>query len=263
MTSVAFVSHGGGPLPVLGDEQHRELVDSLQALTQELPDKPSVIVVVSAHWETKGFEITAAARPGLFFDYYGFPEESYELQYAAPGAPDLAREIATGMQALGIPIRLDEHRGYDHGVFIPLMLMYPEANIPVLQLSLDQAWTLEEHWQLGQQLSQVLPQDALLVGSGFSFHNMSVFFRPKTPAMLHEIQAFQTWLDETVTSSQMTLAESKARWLDWESAEGGRFCHPQEEHLLPLLVCHAAAKGAGKSFSFNVLGIQARHFIWS
>ncbi len=262
MSSIAFVSHGGGPMPILGDPGHKELVQTMQALTNDLPKQPSVIVMVSAHWETSGFELTAAANPDLIYDYYGFPEASYHLQYPAPGAPELARSIADKMENLGTHIRLNESRGFDHGMFIPLMLMYPDANIPVLQLSLDSSLSPEKHWQLGENLSQVLPEDALLIGSGFSFHNMRAFFNPQTPEKKASADAFQVWLDETVTGVDINVSEARQRWSQWSLAEGGRYCHPREEHLVPLIVCHAAAQKPGKSIAFTALNVKARHFIW-
>lgn len=262
MSKVAFVSHGGGPMPVLGDPSHAELVSTLKDLTQQLPKQPSVIVMISAHWETTGFEITAGANPDLIYDYYGFPDESYKLQYPAPGAPQLARDIATKMEAQGTHIRLNEGRGFDHGMFIPLMLMYPEANIPVLQISLASSLDPVQHWELGEQLAKVLPEDALVIGSGFSFHNMRTFFAPKTEQINHDVHAFQTWLDDTATSADVNLDEAKARWAKWSSVEGGRFCHPREEHLIPLIVCHAVAQKQGQSIPFTALDVEARHFIW-
>ncbi|MBM6552036.1 DODA-type extradiol aromatic ring-opening family dioxygenase [Marinomonas ostreistagni] len=262
MSSVAFVSHGGGPMPVLGDPGHQELVSTLQDLTQALPKQPSVIVVLSAHWETASFEITSAAKPELIYDYYGFPEESYQLQYPAPGAPELAQRMAEQLNAAGVAIKANASRGFDHGMFIPLMLMYPEADIPVLQISLASSLDPRQHWQLGEQLAKVLPEDALVIGSGFSFHNMRTFFAPKTEQINHDVHAFQSWLDETVTAVDIKPEQAQQRWSEWSKVEGGRFCHPREEHLIPLIVCHAIAQSQGRSIPFTALGVEARHFIW-
>lgn len=262
MCSIAFVSHGGGPMPLLGDPGHAELVSTMKSLATELPKQPSAIVMVSAHWETAGIELTAAATPEMIYDYYGFPEEAYQLKYPAPGAPQLAGMIADEMEARDIHIRLNASRGFDHGMYVPLMLMYPNANIPVLQLSLDSSLSPEKHWQLGEQLSQVLPDDALLIGSGFTFHNMRAFFSPQSSTAKASVHAFQQWLDETVTGESVTMEEAKQRWQEWDSAEGGRYCHPREEHLIPLVVCHAAAQRQAKSIAFNALNVEARHFFW-
>lgn len=260
MSAVAFVSHGGGPMPILGDPSHDELVSTLKGLAQQLPKQPSVIIMLSAHWETNGFEITSGATPELIYDYYGFPEASYQLQYPAPGAPQLAKEIAHSMRTQGTSIRLNETRGFDHGMFIPLMLMYPEANIPVLQISLTSSLSPSEHWLFGERLANSLPEDALVIGSGFSFHNMRAFFAPKTPQINQAVHAFQAWLDETVTSPD--VQDAQERWANWSSVEGGRFCHPREEHLVPLIVCHAIAQKQGVSVPFTALDVEARHFIW-
>ncbi|TDO96403.1 DODA-type extradiol aromatic ring-opening family dioxygenase [Marinomonas balearica] len=262
MSKVAFVSHGGGPLPILGDPEHFELVNTLKSLSSDLGDQPSVIVVVSAHWETEGFEITALATPDLVYDYYGFPEESYQLTYPAQGAPELAQELTNTLLERGINARLNKTRGYDHGVFIPLMLMYPEANIPVLEMSVDCSLDPELHWNMGKELANALPEDALIIGSGFSFHNMRAFFSPKTASVKANVNRFQTWLDETVTQENLSLEDAKARWKGWATVEGGRFCHPREEHLIPAIVCHGAAQKQGHSIPFEALGVEARHFKW-
>jgi len=133
--SVIFISHGGGPLPLLGDEAHQEMVDSLKNLATILA-KPSAIIVISAHWEENKPTITSGTNPSLIYDYYGFPKESYEIQYPAPGEPRLAHKMFDLLNKRGIETLLDEQRGFDHGVFVPLKIMFPEADIPCVQLSL-------------------------------------------------------------------------------------------------------------------------------
>ncbi|WCN11365.1 DODA-type extradiol aromatic ring-opening family dioxygenase [Marinomonas mediterranea] len=262
MSNIAFVSHGGGPLPVLGDPAHTELVNTLKSLSTELPAKPSVIVVVSAHWETDGFEITASAQPDLLYDYYGFPDESYKLTYPALGAPELAQELTNKLSKNGIKARLNKVRGYDHGVFIPLMLMYPDASIPVLEVSVDNTLDPELHWKMGEELGRALPDDALIIGSGFSFHNMRAFFSPKTGSFKSVVNHFQTWLDDTITQESFSIEDVKERWKGWADIDGGRFCHPREEHLIPAIVCHGAAQKQGSAIPFEALGVEARHFKW-
>ncbi|TPE49776.1 dioxygenase [Maribrevibacterium harenarium] len=262
MATVAFVSHGGGPMPVLGDPGHADLVVSFADLAKDLPKAPSVIVVVSAHWETRGIEVTGAANPELIYDYYGFPAASYQLQYPAPGQPELAEGLVQQLAKQGLPVTLNGKRGFDHGMFIPLMLLYPEANIPVVQVSLERNLDPALHWQLGEALTKSLPEDALLLGSGFNFHNMRAFFTPKTDGMLAQVNQFQTWMDQLVENTDLSPQEKATAWQGWSQVEGGRYCHPREEHLLPLVVCHGAAQGGAKTYLSQVMGVPARHYLW-
>jgi len=263
LSRVAFVSHGGGPLPVLGDAGHTELVNTLKAMRKQLPQDPSVIIMVSAHWESKGFQITAGPSPSLIYDYHGFPAKSYQIQYPSPGAPSVAEELARTLASKGQKLELNRQRGYDHGVFIPLLLLYPDAHIPVVQISLDNSLDAEKHWEFGAALGAALPKDALLLGSGFSFHNMQAFFSSKSPSNRASIHSFQSWLDETILSPEISVDDAAARWKHWDQAEGATYSHPREEHLIPLIVCHAAAQSQGRSsLPFSALGVEGRHFIW-
>src|SRR5512143_4067868 len=131
---IVYFSHGGGPLPILGDPGHRAMVDFMTQLPSQLT-RPEAILVVSAHWEESAATLVGAPQPPMFYDYYGFPAEAYEITYPAPGSPELANRVA-GLLNKNIPARIDSKRGFDHGLFIPLKLMYPQADIPSLQLSL-------------------------------------------------------------------------------------------------------------------------------
>lgn len=257
-----FVSHGGGPLPLLDDPGHRDLVASFAELAPRLPQKPSVIVVVSAHWEEAQITVNSGAAPDMLYDYYGFPEPSYQLQYPAPGAPELAERVAAQLSALGLPVANNRHRGFDHGVFIPLMLLYPEADIPVLQISLHKSLQPEIHWRLGQALAQALPEDALLLGSGFSFHNMPLFFQPLTSELENKLEGFNGWLDHLVCDAGLVAAEREQGWLGWAEAPAARLSHPREEHLIPLLVCAAANRTPAEKIEVDVLNVNARHYLW-
>lgn len=175
--NILFISHGGGPMPLLGDPGHREMVERLQEITGKLP-RPSAILLISAHWEATVPTITSGAHPELIYDYYGFPPASYEIQYPSPGEPVLAEKVKQALEMAGLPAKLNDQRGYDHGMFVPLKIMYPEADIPVVQLSLVHTLDAATHLAVGQAL-QALDYDKLLViGSGFSFHNMRAFFAP-------------------------------------------------------------------------------------
>ena len=174
-SSVLYLSHGGGPLPLLGDESHQELVNFLKYITARL-GKPSAIIVISAHWEEAEPTITSAAVPALIYDYYGFPKESYDIEYPAPGEPLLAHKVFDLLETHGIKSTLTDQRGFDHGVFVPLKMMYPDANIPCIQLSLVHGLQPLEHIQIGKALAGLMGENVLVIGSGFSFHNLNAFF---------------------------------------------------------------------------------------
>ncbi|MCP8897689.1 DODA-type extradiol aromatic ring-opening family dioxygenase [Gilvimarinus xylanilyticus] len=258
---VAFISHGGGPLPLLGDVAHAQLVTYLQKLSRELP-KPRAILVISAHWEAPVFTVSSGALPGLAYDYYGFPAAAYQIRYPCAGEPSLAHQVADALQAFGLEVALDDERRLDHGVFVPLKIMYPNANIPVVQLSLKQGLDTAAHLALGEAL-QGLNYDGLLVlGSGFSFHNMREFFN-SDPEAEQKNRAFADWLKQVCTNTQLTARERQEQWLQWQQAPQARFCHPREEHLLPLLSCTALAGRAADRYSeVSILNKTAAMLEW-
>ncbi|MFH2113853.1 MAG: class III extradiol ring-cleavage dioxygenase [Spirochaetota bacterium] len=243
---ILYIPHGGGPLPLLGDEGHLELVGFLRSIAASMA-KPKAIIVVSAHWEASVPTVTAGAFPALIYDYYGFPDEAYRLRYPAPGDPDLAGRIKSALDVAGLSLVMDTDRGFDHGLFVPLSLMYPEADIPCVQLSLVRGLDPALHLRIGQALAALVGEDILILGSGFSFHNMQEFFwLPGTSGQGDpRNDAFQTWLAETCGSSSLEPLERLERLAAWEAAPHARYCHPREEHLLPLHVCAGMAIGAG------------------
>ena len=258
---IAFISHGGGPMPLLGDPQHSELVEMLKQLPSQL-QKPKQIVVISAHWESDAIAITSSASPSLLFDYYGFPAESYQFKYPAPGAPELAEKIATSLSKEGFSVKLDDQRGLDHGVFIPLILMYPDADIPVLQISLSYSLDPAEHIALGEALAKLDESETLFLGSGFSFHNMRAFFADGAEIRTANEQ-FENWLNDTLLNRDLNKDEIRQHLIDWHSAPGAQFCHPREEHLMPLHVCFGiAGKSADLNRKIKILNKQASNFIW-
>lgn len=171
---VLFLSHGGGPLPLLRDEGHNEMVTCLQEIAAKIK-KPSAIIVVSAHWEEDIPTITSGVKPPIIYDYYGFPEESYHIEYPCPGEPLLASRLHNLLENVGIDAKLDEQRGFDHGLFVPLKIMFPDADIPCVQLSLVNSLNPAEHLNIGQSLQDLECENLLVVGSGFSFHNMKAW----------------------------------------------------------------------------------------
>lgn len=223
--------------------------------------KPDAILVISAHWEENVATLQSGARPPLFYDYYGFPKEAYEVTYPAPGNPALAGRIAALLQNNDIPARLDGARGFDHGLFIPLLMMYPDADIPALQLSLLGSLDPKSHMDLGKALSGLLSENILVIGSGFSFHNMGAFDWRSTNTPDPRNDAFQEWLVETCTGG--TQEEREKQLVEWEKAPSARYCHPREEHLLPLHVCAGMAQGPAETvFDDYILGKRAVAFLW-
>lgn len=259
---ILYLSHGGGPLPLLGEPGHQKLVEYLQQLAAQLP-RPKAILVISAHWEAPCATVGAACTPGLIYDYYGFAPEAYQLEYPCPGEPALAGRVHAALAAAGLPVAQDEQRGLDHGVFVPLMLMYPQADIPCLQLSLVDTLEADLHLRLGEALRALDEEALLVIGSGFSFHNMRAFFSDRSDTAHSANLAFDAWLHETCTSQNLDEPQRRARLQHWEQAPHARFCHPREEHLLPLQVCYGlAGRPCDEAHSLTVLGRKAAMFLW-
>lgn len=258
-----YFPHGGGPLPLLDDPGHANMVRFLRAFADTV-ERPEAIVVVSAHWERPAVTITAAPKPGLLFDYHGFPPESYEYRYPAPGDPTLAGRVDGLLRDAGIESRLDVERGFDHGLFVPLLLMYPQADIPCIQVSLRDGLDAAEHLAVGKALSALGDEPLLILGSGFSFHNMRELMSKRDDADEPRNQAFEDWLAETCCSAELSETERETRLIEWESAPHARFCHPREEHLLPLQVCYGIAGGpATRVFAEKVAGFMASAYRWN
>ena len=258
---IVYFSHGGGPLPILGDPSHAAMIEFMKQLPARLP-RPEAILVISAHWEENEATLLSAERPPMFYDYYGFPAAAYAITYPAPGHPALAQRIADLLSGSGVPARLDPRRGFDHGLFIPLKMMYPGADIPALQLSLIRGLDPAAHLALGRALRSLLPENILVIGSGFSFHNMRAFSWEGIAEPDPANDAFQEWLIETCTAS-LTGEEREQRLRDWAKAPSARYCHPREEHLLPLQVCYGLAqRQAELIFDDFILGKRGVAFLW-
>jgi len=258
---IVYFSHGGGPLPILGDASHKAMVDFMLQLPSQLR-KPDAILVISAHWEESAATLIGAQNPAMFYDYYGFPDEAYEITYPAPGSPELANRIAGLLIKNNMPARIDPSRGYDHGLFIPLKLMYPQADITSLQLSLLRSLNPAAHIALGKALRGLMQENILVIGSGFSFHNLRAFSWQGIGAPDPANDAFQNWLIEMCTGP-ITQPEREQRLIEWEKAPSARYCHPREEHLLPLHVCLGMAdKPAKLIFNDQILGKRGVAFLW-
>lgn len=230
-----FVSHGA-PTLVIDPVPTR---DFLLGLGKALP-RPKAILAVSAHWDTPAPRSSLAETPPTIYDFYGFPDELYDMTYTAPGDPALAEKTARLVEGAGLPIGLDKGRGLDHGAWVPLTLMYPEADIPVTQLSIQSHMSPEHHLELGRALAPLREEGVLILSSGNATHNLrEVFQHPIDGAPAPYARAFADWLTERVKAGDH---DALARYL--ELGPNGQRCHPTPDHYVPLLVA-AGAGGAG------------------
>lgn len=237
-----FIPHGGGPCFFMDDPQGlwTGMAAFLRSLPSLLPAPPKAILLVSAHWETKGFAFTGSAHPPLIYDYFGFPPETYQLHFDVPGAPEVAGRAASLLNDAGMAAAVDGQRGLDHGAFIPLKVAFPDADVPVVEMSVEHSLDPALHLAAGRALAPLRNEGVLIIGSGMSFHNMRGYGDPRFTVPSAE---FDGWLTSAVT------AKAKARTAqlgDWEHAPAARQSHPREEHLIPLLVAAGASDGAGQ-----------------
>ena len=235
-----FISHGGGPWPYLDGPFRRmfdQLEQSLHDIRRELRNTPRSVLVITGHWEESGFAISSGEQPGMVYDYSGFPEHTYHIRYSAPGSPELARRVQELLEAGGVPARLDPERGYDHGTFSVMKPLYPEENIPLVQLSIDRSYDPQLHLQLGRLLAPLRDEGVLVIGSGLSYHNMSGM---RGSEGIEPSRAFDGWLQDVLVDG--ALGERSPRLIDWESAPLARAAHPQEDHLIPLMAVVGAAE---------------------
>ena len=251
-----FVPHGGGPCffmdPAGGppDPMWRPMQVYLAGLIASLPERPRAILLVSGHWEQPVATVHVGAHPALLYDYGGFPPHTYELRWDAPGAPDVARRAANLLRAAGHPVAEETARGWDHGVFIPMKVAVPGADIPLVQLSLRADLDPAAHIAIGQAFAPLRDEGVLIVGSGMSFHNMRAFGDRATGPSA-------TWDDAlSAAVTDPDPAARRSRVADWASLPGARFAHPREEHLLPLMVALGAGgdDAAARDFRDTVMG---------
>ncbi|MES2097144.1 MAG: class III extradiol ring-cleavage dioxygenase [Pseudomonadota bacterium] len=251
-----FVPHGGGPCFVMDpdggppDPMWQPMQTYLAGLIDSLPERPRAILLVSGHWEENDVTVHVGERPDLLYDYYGFPEHTYHLKWDAPGAPDVARRAADLLRGAGFQTREEAGRGWDHGVFIPMKVMVPGAEIPLAQISLRADLDPADHIAMGRALAPLRDEGVLIVGSGMSFHNLRV----RGDAATAPSRAWDNALTEAVTDADP--ARRAERVADWADLPNAKFAHPREEHLLPLMV----ALGAGgddpavRDYADTVLG---------
>lgn len=236
-----FLPHGGGPWPFVevgfGERSENDALRKyLEGVSAAPRTPPKALLVISAHWEERVPTVMTHAKPPLFFDYYGFPPESYQLTWPAPGDPALAARVQALLGAAGFKTGRDAERGFDHGTFVPLKLAYPKADVPTVQLSLKTGLDPAEHMAMGRALAPLRDEGVFIVGSGMTFHNMRGFMNPQALGISEE---FDGWLRETAT---LVGSARTNRLLAWAKAPQAKICHPREEHLLPLMVVAGAAE---------------------
>jgi len=234
-----FVSHGGGPWPWMKDQYgsaYAPLEASLVDIKRQVGTRPKAVLVVSSHWETEDFMVSSGAAPGMIYDYGGFPPHTYQIRYPAPGQPQLAQRVAALLNEAGHPAGLDAARGFDHGTFSMLAPVYPDADMPVVQLSIRHGYDPALHLAAGRALAPLRDEGVLILGSGLSFHNLRQF----GPAGAQASHAFDTWLQHVLL--ELAPAERVAAMLDWRASPSAHQAHPREDHLVPLWVALGAAE---------------------
>ena len=259
---VVFIPHGGGPWPFVDTGFPPEDVEDLKAYLRSVPAvaprRPRALLVVSAHWEAAVPSLMTSSQPPMLYDYYGFPPESYRITWPAPGDPALARGVESLLRRAGFKTEEDPQRGYDHGTFVPLKVAYPEADVPVVQLSLIEGLDPARHIALGRALSPLRDEDVFIIGSGMTFHNLRIFRDPRAAPIA---ETFDAWLRATMALDPAGRAAALTRW---SAAPAARLAHPREEHLIPLMVAAGAAGDAAARLAYNHtfagLRLSAFHF---
>ncbi len=235
-----FISHGGGPWPWMKQEMgttYAQLEASLADMPRQLGRTPKAILMVSAHWEEPAFTVQTHPNPPMVYDYGGFPAHTYSVHYDAPGSPALALRVKELVAAAGLPTAVDAERGYDHGMFSPMAAIYPQAQVPVVQLSLKRGLDPADHMAVGRALAPLRDEGVLIIGSGLSYHNLRAF----GPQAAAPSKAFDDWLGAAATDA--SPAQRTRALIDWAQAPAARIAHPREEHLIPLMVAVGAAEG--------------------
>lgn len=253
-----YLPHGGGPCFFMDwtmgpPDTWDDMAAFLRAVPEHVGARPSAVLVVSAHWETPVVTVTAQQRPSLLYDYYGFPPHTYELDYAAPGDPGLAGAVCDLLAARGIEAALEHERGLDHGVFIPFKLIYPLADLPVVEMSLRADLDPAFHLRVGRALAPLRAQGVLIAGSGMSYHNNRALLGGADPGP--DSAAFDDWLQAACTAPR---AQRDVELAQWSQAPAAHAAHPREEHLLPLMVAAGAGDDAGGEciYAGSVLGAR-------
>jgi aromatic ring-opening dioxygenase catalytic subunit (LigB family) len=259
---VVFLPHGGGPWPFVelnfGDKRELSaLTDYLVSLRELPPERPRALLVISAHWEEPVPTVMSSPAPPMLYDYYGFPPESYTITWPAPGDPVLASRVRSLLTAAGIENAENTERGYDHGTFVPLKLTYPDADIPVVQLSLKRGLDPAEHLAIGRAIAPLRDEGVFIIGSGMTYHNLRAFNRNAKAVAA----SFDAWLRDAACRPEK---ERDAALSAWTRGNDARLAHPREEHLIPLMVIAGAATNDVGRVAYNDtildLLLSAYHF---
>lgn len=265
-----FVPHGAGPMPLMGDRNHKALIEFLTTkgrqilLQRETPLK--AILLVTAHWEQPNPTISSGKKHNLLFDYYGFSEEAYHYTYPAPGEPIVAQRAYNLLKNAGFSPKLDDKRGWDHGVFVPLKLLVPDADIPIVQMSVLSSQNAEEHLRMGKALEPLRDEGVAIVGSGLTFHNLAAFHSVRKggdSTNSGSANSFEAALEDACTINE---EERTKKLIKWEDMPGSRESQPKgySEHFMPLLV-NAGAGGSDKGkrvLYWNMMGFDNSAFLW-
>ncbi|KAF2008992.1 LigB-domain-containing protein [Aaosphaeria arxii CBS 175.79] len=275
LAPVISLSHGGGPMPLLNHPSQHAIITSLskrvpQILKLNTPSAPRAIIVVTAHWSspTPSVLITSSPNPQLYYDYGGFPPETYKYKHDAPGSPALASEIQSVLLSHNIPAELDPERGWDHGVFVPMKLIDPSASVPLIQLSVLESEDPAAHFALGKALYSLREKGVAIVGSGFaSMHNLSLMFNSHTTSSRRFRDLSTVWgasIHDAVF--EVDEAERGRKFEGWRDWEGSYTMHPRggADHFMPLIVCAGAAgEGArAKGYSDEMMGMEIWSYYW-
>ena len=263
-------------MPILGDKNHDSIIYSLKNRVPKLlqlgtPNQPRAIILVTAHWSTSIPTISSGEKPSLLYDYYGFPRAAYSLKYPAEGSPAIAREIKVALEGEGLKAELDDERGWDHGVFVPLSLVAPKANVPIVQMSVLESEDPEAHLRMGAALTQLRKSNIAIVGSGFaSFHNLGVMrqLMGAGPSQREQFRGISDSWNAALTEATMK-PEKEERWKalkGWRKLPFADTMHPPNggEHFMPLLVCAGAAGDgeAAKRYSDEFVGVEINTYYW-
>ena len=247
MQPTFFINHGGGPCFFLQGPLRaawKPLEDYLAGFAYALSERPLALLVISGHWETPVPTVNVSPAPPLLFDYQGFPDDTYQITWPAPGSPEIATAVRSLLSDAGFTSAENARRGYDHGVFVPLKVAFPKADIPVVQLSMQSGLDPATHLNIGRALKPLREQGVLIIGSGQTYHNMRGFGGPNPDP---NAEAFDAWLRQAITHPD-TREQSL---IDWERAPGARHAQPHEDHLLPLMVAAGAAAGEKAIVDFH------------
>lgn len=258
-------------MPLLGDPGHKDITASLKNRIPKLldlngPNKPRAIILITAHWTTPTPQITCATNPSLLFDYSGFPKESYELEYPAKGDAEIAKEVKNLLEKEGLKgVGLDAKRGWDHGVFVPMLLINPKANVPIIQMSVLESENPEQHLRIGRAISALRARNIAILGSGFaSFHNIPLMMALRRGEQASTIKStsrkWNDWLEKTLKGDRWEGLKG------WRGIEEANLMHPVNggEHFMPLVVCAGAAEKEEKlkSYKDDYLGVEIYTYYW-